>query len=80
MRAVVLNCTRKTSPQESNTELLAGVVVDEFQCLGVDVDHVRVVDLHMPPGVETNLGPGDEWPRLHDQILAAHILVLASPT
>lgn len=77
---MVLNCTLKPSPQESNTELLAGVVVDEFRCLGVDVDHVRVVDRHISPGVETNLGPGDEWPRLHDQILAAPILVLASPT
>jgi multimeric flavodoxin WrbA len=80
MRAVVLNCTLKPSPQESNTEQLAGVVVDEFRCLGVDVDHVRVVARHIPPGVETDLGAGDEWPRLHDQILAAHILVLAFPT
>lgn len=30
MRAVVLNCTLKKSPEKSNTELLAQVVIDEL--------------------------------------------------
>ncbi|GAA5006288.1 hypothetical protein [Actinopolymorpha pittospori] len=58
MRAVVLNCTLKPSPQESNTELLARVVMDEFCYLGVEVDHVRVVDLRNHPAWRRTSGCG----------------------
>ncbi|MEQ7124509.1 NAD(P)H-dependent oxidoreductase [Actinopolymorpha sp. B11F2] len=80
MHAVVLNCTLKPSPQPSNTALLAQVVVDELERLCVSVEVARVVDLRIPPGVETDLGEGDDWPRLHGLLLRSAILVIASPT
>lgn len=80
MRAVVLNCTLKSSPQPSNTGALADVVAGFLRDDGVDVTAFRLADLHVPPGVETDLGDGDDWPRVHDAILAAEILVVASPT
>jgi multimeric flavodoxin WrbA len=80
MRAVVLNCTLKKSPESSNTDQLARVVVDELRSRQVDVRTFRVVDHNVPPGVVTDLGDGDEWPRIHDELLQAEILVIATPT
>ncbi|MFJ6907831.1 flavodoxin family protein [Streptomyces griseoluteus] len=80
MRALVINCTLKPSPEPSNTEALAGIVVASLKGHGVEVDVVRAVDLNIAPGVETDMGKGDEWPGVHEKLLAAEILVIASPT
>ncbi|MEU5884776.1 flavodoxin family protein [Spirillospora sp. NPDC047279] len=80
MRAIVINCTLKRSPERSNTEALAAVVIEELRERKVEVETVRAVDLDIPPGVETDLGPGDPWPEVHGKLLDAEILVLASPT
>ena len=40
---------------------------------------VRVVDHDVKPGVEVDMGPGDAWPAIRQQVLAADILVLATP-
>ncbi|RLK61334.1 flavodoxin family protein [Actinokineospora cianjurensis] len=80
MRAVVLNCSLKPSPNTSNTQLLADVVLGELKGRGVAVSVHRLADLSIPPGVETDLGDGDDWPRVHADLLAAEILVVASPT
>lgn len=42
-------------------------------------DVVCTVDL-VPPGVVTDGGEGNEWPGVHDRLLASQILVIASPT
>jgi multimeric flavodoxin WrbA len=80
MRAVVLNCTLKKSPETSNTDLLAKVVVDELESRQVKVASFRLVDHSVPPGVVTDLGDGDDWPQIHDALLDAEILVVATPT
>jgi multimeric flavodoxin WrbA len=46
----------------------------------VDVEVVRAVDLNIAPGVVTDVGGGDEWPRVHDKLLSSDILIIASPT
>lgn len=80
MRALVLNCTLKASPAPSNTDLLAGVVVDALRERGVEVSTLRLADLDIPPGVVTDLGSGDQWPQVHERLLDAEILVVATPT
>ncbi|MFF7965293.1 flavodoxin family protein [Streptomyces sp. NPDC007903] len=80
MRALVVNCTLKPSPEPSNTEALAGIVIAALKGHGVEVDVVRAVDLNIAPGVGTDMGNGDEWPGVHEKLLAAQILVIASPT
>lgn len=80
MRALVLNCTLKSSPTPSNTQVLADVVIEALRDKDVEVDVVRVVDRNIPPGVETDLGNGDEWPAIHDQLNASDILIMATPT
>lgn len=80
MQALILNCTLKSSPDPSNTEALANTLIEEFRKANVKTDLVRVVDRNILPGVESDMGKGDEWPALRKQILAADILVIATPT
>ncbi|MFN3352778.1 MAG: flavodoxin family protein [Brevundimonas sp.] len=80
MRALVLNCTLKPSPAASNTEALARVLIEQFERDGVETNLVRLVDLNIKPGVESDMGEGDDWPSVRDKILASQILVIATPT
>jgi multimeric flavodoxin WrbA len=80
MRAVIVNCTLKPTPEPSNTEALARVVADALEKDGVTVDWVRAVDHDIKPGVESDMGEGDAWPAIRRQILAAEILIIATPT
>jgi multimeric flavodoxin WrbA len=80
MRALVLSCTLKPSPEPSNTEALARVLTGELEKHGVSSELVRLVDLDIKPGVKTDQGPGDEWPAVHEKILASDILIIATPT
>ncbi len=80
MRALVINCTLKRSPEESNTAGLAEIVIEALRDADVDVDTVRAVDRQIAAGVSSDEGGGDEWPEIHRQLLAAEILVIATPT
>jgi multimeric flavodoxin WrbA len=81
MRAVILNCTLKKSPDPSNTERLANVVATRLREKSVGVEWHRIVDLNVPPGVLTDLGEdGDAWPGIHSELLDSEILIIATPT
>ena len=80
MRAVVLNCTLKLSPEPSNTEALARVLVREWEAAGIATEVIRLVDLDVKPGTESDMGPGDAWPAIREKIVAAEILLMATPT
>jgi multimeric flavodoxin WrbA len=80
MRATILNCTLKPAPSESNTEALARVVMDALSDQDVETDLIRVVDHDVKPGVSSDEGEGDAWPAIRERILAAEILVVATPT
>ncbi|GGT22739.1 hypothetical protein GCM10010254_48980 [Streptomyces chromofuscus] len=77
----MINCTLKPSPERSNTDALARVVVGQLEKDGVDVEVLRAVDLDIAPGVNSeSMREGDAWPGVHDKLLRSEILVLASPT
>lgn len=80
LQALALTCSLKPSPAPSSSQLIAQQVLDELATHGVKGDSVRVVDHDVRPGVETDMGDGDEWPDLRRKVLAADILVFASPT
>lgn len=80
LRALALNCTLKPSPSESSGDLLAQQVLDALEPYGVEGEIVRVVDFDVKPGVDADMGDGDEWPGIRDKVMAADILVFATPT
>ena len=77
--ALFLNCTLKHSPEVSNTQALADKVAGFMAELGATTETIRVVDHHVPVGVESDLGEGDEWPQILARIKACDILVIATP-
>jgi multimeric flavodoxin WrbA len=80
MKALFLNCTLKSSPETSNSEALAKLVAAALQEEGVETEFVRLVDHTIVPGVESDMGDGDEWPQIREKVLGAEILVFATPT
>jgi multimeric flavodoxin WrbA len=79
LSAVVLVGTLKPSPAPSSAELLGRQVLAALEPHGVRGDVVRLVDHDVRPGVETDMGDGDAWPAIRARILAAQILVVATP-
>jgi hypothetical protein len=77
MRALIVNCTLKPSPQDSDTEALAAVVADAMREREVEVSTVRAVDFDIKPGVSADMGSGDAWPAIREQVLDSRILVIA---
>ena len=79
LRALALNCTLTRSPKPSSTELLTTQILDALSPLGVGTTQIRVVDHGVAPGVEKDMGEGDGWPAIRQQILASDILVVCAP-
>ena len=79
LNAVLLNCTLKKSPAVSNTEALMRNVIAWFDTMDVTSELIRVVDYHVPFGVSSDEGDGDEWPSILARLLAADIIVLGTP-
>ncbi len=80
MKALALNCTLKASPERSNTEVLANIVLGALEREGVETKIIRVVDHDVRPGVSSDEGNGDEWPAIRAELLNAEILIMAVPT
>jgi multimeric flavodoxin WrbA len=80
VRALALSCTLKPSPAASSSDLLARQVLDALASHDVEGELIRVVDHDVKPGVEADMGDGDAWPGIREKVLAADILVVASPT
>ena len=80
MKVLVLNCTLKPSPQASNTEAVALEVIKELERLGADVKMIRVADHNVIVGSKSDMGAGDGWPAILEDLLASDILIMATPT
>ncbi|WP_460869928.1 flavodoxin family protein [Nocardioides pakistanensis] len=77
--ALVLNCTLKPAPTASSTEVLGDELIAAFAEHDVRGEMLRVVDHQVKFGVQTDEGDGDGWPTIREKMLAADILVVATP-
>src|SRR4051812_40555909 len=80
LTALALVCTLSPSPAESSSDLIARQVLDALEQHNVAGSSVRVVDHDVRPGVAVDMGPGDAWPRIREQVIGADILLIATPT
>jgi len=80
LTAVALNCTLTASPAPSSSELLGRQVLDALAQHDVAGSMIRVVDHDVRPGVDLDMGDGDEWPQIRERIMGAEIVVVATPT
>jgi len=79
LTAFAVNCTLKGSPAASSCDLLLSQVAAALQRHGVVTEVIRAVDYNIKPGVTSDEGEGDDWPRIRERILAADIFILGTP-
>ena len=79
LTALALNCTLKSTGEDSSTDVLLRQLFDAFRDHKISGDIIRVADHDVRPGVTSDEGAGDAWPALRQRVLDADILVLATP-
>jgi multimeric flavodoxin WrbA len=83
LRAIILNCTLKKSPELSHTEGLLSVARFIMEKHGVSVDVERPIDLDIAAGVYPDMTEhgwsSDAWPALYERVQAADILLVGTP-
>ena len=79
LKAVALNCTLNQSPARSHTQALLDRVLRHLVDWEVETETIRVVDHNVPPGIESDLGDGDDWPMILDRLKAADIIIIGTP-
>ena len=79
LTALSLVCTLTKSPAESSSQVLSDEILDAFAAIGVAGAAVRVVDHDVAPGVQIDMGDGDAWPGIREQVMGADILALVTP-
>ncbi|GAA0626779.1 NADPH-dependent oxidoreductase [Kribbella sandramycini] len=79
LHALVLSCSLKKSPAKSSSELIGRQLLTALADHDVTGELVRVVDHDVRFGVSVDEGDGDEWPAVRKKVLAADILIIATP-
>lgn len=83
LSAVLLNCSLARDASTSHTRRLLARVGGVMCTEGVEVDLVHMLDHRVGFGMvkdTTDLGDEvDEWPAIHQRIMAANILVIGTP-
>lgn len=78
MKAAILLGTLKTTGL-SNTETLCEFLVERMARAGIEGETIKLSHHHVPPGTMSDMGGGDEWPSILAKVLAADILIFATP-
>ena len=83
LRAMFINCTLKRSPDRSHTQGLVDISANIMRKHGVEVEVLRAVDHDIATGVWLDMTEHgwetDEWPSIHERVMASDILVIAGP-
>lgn len=76
----MLICTLSSSPAESSSDKIAHDIGANLDGYGVESTYFRLVDFDLKPGVEADMGNGDEWPSIRQHIVDSDILIISTPT
>jgi len=82
LKAIFLLATlkhKRGGGEFSHTETLSELVIEYLRQYEVRSEIVRLVDYDIKPGLKSNMGKGDEWPGILKKVLAADIIVFATP-
>ena len=78
MKALILVATLKKEGL-SNTQTLSEFLATKMRAEKVDVEMVRLAERSIPPGTYSNMDDGDQWPQILESVLAADIVIFATP-
>ena len=81
LKVLAFNCSLKSArdKEKSSTDVLLKQMLEAFEELGAKGEIVRAVDHNIKPGVTSNEGRGDAWPKLCKRVIDADILVIGTP-
>src|ERR1700727_1141149 len=81
LKALAFNCSLKSSSggETSSTEALLSQLISQLHLNGVESKVVRAVANDIKPGTDNDMGNGDAWPAIRAKLLAADIVVIATP-
>lgn len=79
MKALLINCTLKKSPEQSHTEGLMKEAIKIFNEEGIETELIRAVDHRIDFGMKTKVSDEDEWPDIFKKVFDANILILGTP-
>ena len=80
LKATILVCTLSPSPKESSSDKIAHDIGAHLEHSNVALSYHRLADYNIMPGVESDMGKGDQWPQIRNDIVASDILIIATPT
>ncbi|WP_181701194.1 flavodoxin family protein [Chthonobacter albigriseus] len=78
LSVTALNCTLKSSGP-SSTDRLLDLVMDALAAEQATGSRFRVAAEAVKPGVSSDEGDGDGWPRIRQSIVASDILLIGTP-
>jgi len=78
MKAVILLATLKKTGI-SNTEILVDFFSSFLSKQNIDFEIIKLMDHNILPGSYTHLDVEDDWPAIYDKIIAADIILFATP-
>ncbi len=81
LTAFAINCSLKTSgdKEKSSTDKIIADLLSALKPHGVKSEVVRALDHDIKPGVLSDMGKDDDWPKLRKKIIAADIFILGLP-
>lgn len=81
IKALAFNSTLKSSAssEESSTGKLLELIAKEFEKHDVETEIIRLADHDIKPGVTSDEGEGDAWPKIREKVLEADILLIGTP-
>lgn len=80
LKVLVLNASLKHAPETSNTEEVANLVIEEMRAhTPLEVETVRLADMHIPVGLSFKESEDDEWPIIAEHLRSADIVLFATP-
>ena len=80
LQVLILNASLKHGDAPSNTEEVTEMVLNEMRALDMlKATMVRLSDKNIPVGLGYRESEDDEWPDMVEQIIAADIILFATP-
>ncbi len=79
IKFLILDGTLKRKNKFSHTRTLCDFLVPYLNAEGAEGEIVELVEYNIKPGVESDEGEGDEWPSILKKVLAADIIIFATP-
>jgi len=81
LKVLAFNCSLKSARanESSSTDALLGQLLDALKKEGATGEIVRAVDHDIKPGVQSDEGAGDAWPKLRERVIDADIIVIGTP-